>query len=103
MAFTLAQLGDSGPHSKFIEGFLRFQCPHCHNMRATVNPGNNLAHCFACSKNINNIDLMMVLGYDFRQAVRILARWLSQYKRPESTKSAEIPGIDLSKFKLNSR
>ncbi len=63
----------------FIEGFLRFECPHCHQLRATVNPKNNLAHCFCCQKNINNIDLMIAIGYDFKQAVHILEKWLQRY------------------------
>jgi predicted RNA-binding Zn-ribbon protein involved in translation (DUF1610 family) len=39
------------------EGYFRFLCPGCGEMLATVNPRNNLAHCFCCQKNINNIDL----------------------------------------------
>ncbi len=42
-------------------------------------PKDDLAHCFCCQKNINNIDLMMKLGYDFKQAINLLERWLSQY------------------------
>ena len=49
-------------------------------MRATVNPRNNLAHCFCCAKNLNNIDLLMTLDYDFRAAVALLERWLKQYQ-----------------------
>ena len=49
-------------------------------MRATVNPRNNLAHCFACQKNLNNIDLLMALDYDFLSAVTLLDRWLKQYQ-----------------------
>ncbi len=78
--FVLKQLDELAPFSKFIEGFLRFQCPHCRQLRATVNPKNNLAHCFCCQRNINNIDLMIELGYDFKQAVSILEEWLHQYK-----------------------
>jgi hypothetical protein len=43
------------------EGYFRFLCPHCGEMRATVNPRNNLAHRFCCKKNLNNIDLLMTL------------------------------------------
>jgi DNA primase len=49
-------------------------------MRATVNPRNNLSHCFACKHNLNNIDLLITLGYDFRSAVCILEGWLKEYQ-----------------------
>ena len=55
-----------GRLSKMSEGYFRFLCPRCGEMRATVNPRNNLAHCFCCQKNLNNIDLLITLGYDFR-------------------------------------
>ena len=55
-------------------------CPHCGEMRATVSPRNNLAHCFCCQKNLNNIDLLMTLDYDFRAAVTLLERWLHQHE-----------------------
>jgi len=84
--FVLKQLEEMAPFSKFIEGFIRFQCPHCNQIRATVNPKNNLAHCFCCLRNINNIDLMIELGYDFRQAVQLLQNWLYQYKSINSKK-----------------
>ena len=58
----------------------RFECPHCREMQATVNPRNNLANCFSCSKNLNNIDLLMTLGYDFRTTVAILERWLERHE-----------------------
>ena len=77
--FIFKQLNDVAPYSKFIEGFFRFQCPHCNELRATVNPKNNLAHCFCCQRNINNIDLMIELGYDFKQAVKILENLRHQY------------------------
>ena len=48
-------------------------------MLAYVNPRNNLAHCFACQKNFNNIDLLLALDYDFPSAVTLLERWLNQY------------------------
>ncbi len=77
--FVIKQLDKIAPYSKRIEGFLRFECPQCHEIRATVNPKNNLAHCFCCQRNINNIDLMIELGYDFKQAVNVLEKWLLQY------------------------
>jgi len=80
MPVTVKHLAEKGPISKMIEGYFRFECPFCHELRATVNPKNNLAHCFRCQKNLNNIDLMLSLGYDFKEAVRILKRWLRLYK-----------------------
>jgi DNA primase len=81
MRLTVTRLGRFGPISKQIEGYFRFQCPECNELRATVNPSNNLAHCFCCNKNFNNIDLMMLLGHDFLPAVGILENWLYQYRR----------------------
>ena len=52
-----------------------------HVLCATVNPRNNLAHCFSCSENFNNIDLMMIQGHDFLPAVEILKAWLAEYQR----------------------
>ena len=80
MPFTIAALGREGPPGKTIEGYFRFLCPHCGEMRATVNPRNNLAHCFACQNNLNNIDLLLTQGYDFLDAVAILKRLLDQYE-----------------------
>ena len=93
MRLTIASLGRDGPPSKISDGYFRFLCPHCGEMQATVNPRNNLAHCFACGKNLNNIDLLMTLGYDFRTAVAILERWLASHEArlPKTTprRSAE--------------
>lgn len=76
MAFTIRQLGDKAPYSKSVEGRFRFQCPHCRETLAVVNPQNNLAHCFGCGRNINNIDLLVAIGYDFRGAAALLQQWL---------------------------
>jgi len=70
MPVTIRFLGRDGPYGKISEGFFRFVCPYCHEIRATVNPKNNLAHCFCCQKNINNIDLLLSVGYDFLGAVK---------------------------------
>ena len=48
--------------------------------RGHVNPRNNLAHCFGCCKNLNNIDLLLTLGYDFKTAVSILTRMYEQHR-----------------------
>ncbi|HEY2784193.1 MAG TPA: hypothetical protein VGJ05_04385 [Fimbriiglobus sp.] len=86
MAVTIAALGREGPPSKIRDGRFTFLCPHCGEMLAYVNPNNNLAHCFACRQNLNNIDLLRVLGHDFRSAVALLERWLNQYqaRRPRN-------------------
>jgi DNA primase len=80
MPVVIAGLGPDGPPCKRSEGYFRFLCPHCGEMLATVNPRNNLAHCFGCQKNLNNIDLFMTLGYDFRTAVAVLERLLERYE-----------------------
>jgi DNA primase len=81
MKLTVQRLGNFGPIAKQSDGYFRFQCPNCKELRATVNPKNNLAHCFSCKKNFNNIDLMMILGHDFKPAYGILENWLLQYRR----------------------
>ena len=80
MPVTIAALGRDGPPSKRSEGYFRFVCTHCGEMQATVNPRNNLAHCFGCQKNLNNIDLLITLGYDFKTAVAVLQRLLKRYE-----------------------
>ena len=80
MPVVITALGRKGPPSKWSEDYFRFLCPECSEMRATVNPRNNLAHCFCCQKNFNNIDLLITHGYDFRPAVLILEAWLNQYE-----------------------
>ena len=86
MPVTIAALGRDGPPSKMSEGYYRFLCPNCGEMQATVNPRNNLAHCFHCNKNLNNIDLLITLGYDFRSAVALLERWLNEYEAKQAKK-----------------
>ena len=92
MPFTIACLGRDGPPSKMSGGHFRFLCPNCGDMQATVNPRNNLAHCFRCHKNLNNIDLLILLEYDFRSAVTLLEQWLTQYdadrKTPNTSRTA---------------
>src|SRR5262245_48910152 len=80
MPVTIAALGREGPPSKMSEGYFRFLCSHCGEMRATVNPRNNLAHCFTCKRNLNNIDLLMLLEYDFVAAVGVLERLLKEHE-----------------------
>jgi hypothetical protein len=91
MPVTIAALGRQGPPAKMSEGYFRFLCPHCGEMRATVNPRNNLAHCFSCQKNLNNIDLLLTLDYDFRAAVTLLERWLKQYQARLTSQPTPTP------------
>ena len=81
MKLTIGRLGNFGPIAKQSDGYFRFPCLNCRELRATVNPSNNLAHCFSCGKNFNSIDLMMIQGHDFLPAVGILENWLLQYQR----------------------
>jgi len=89
MKLTVVRLGRYGPLSKQVEGYFRFQCPSCEELRATINPRNNLAHCFSCGQNFNNIDLMMRQGYDFVPAVEILNGWLQQYLKDRARSKTE--------------
>ena len=80
MAATIAALGRDGPPSKIRDGRFCFLCPRCREMLAYVNPRNNLAHCFACHANFNNIDLLRAVGYRFTAAVARLECWLAQHE-----------------------
>ena len=98
MPFTFQQLGNQAPYAKTIEGRFRFVCPHCGDLNAVLNPRNNLAHCFNCQANINNIDILLALGYRFREAVETLQQYLRLYqseqaqpKRVESAAPASTP------------
>ena len=79
MRIALGKLGRQAPPSKEFEGYFRFPCPGCGELRCTVNPRNNLAHCFCCGRNFNNIDVLMSLDYDFLAAVELLEQWLRNH------------------------
>jgi hypothetical protein len=87
MKVTILRLGRQGPPSKDFAGFFRFLCPACGELRATVNPRINLAHCFCCGQNFNNIDLLIALGYDFLAAVEALEPWLRQHCERRTARS----------------
>lgn len=93
MRLTIVRLGRFGPIAKQSDGYFRFQCPDCSELRATVNPSNNLAHCFSCKNNFNNIDLLMKLGHDFVPAVGILENWLIQYRRDQGRPSPAAESV----------
>src|SRR5258706_16392950 len=102
MPVTITALGREGPPAKISEGYFRFLCPRCGEMRATVNPRNNLAHCFCCQKNLNNIDLLIQLDYDFLTAVALLTRWLTKTKPNEPENSCPIPRSTITPAQPNS-
>lgn len=84
MPFTFQQLGDQAPYAKTVEGRFRFVCPHCGDLNAVLNPRNNLAHCFNCRTHINNIDLLIALGYPFRASVVRLQQYLRLYRQEQA-------------------
>jgi hypothetical protein len=89
--FIIAALGRDGPPSKMRDGRFVFLCPKCDEMLAVVNPRNNLAHCFACASNFNNIDLLLALNHDFRSAVALLEDLLREYQsRRSKHKTSEV-------------
>lgn len=82
MHFVLEKLEDSiSIPYKESEGFIRFLCQNCNEMRATINPKNNLSHCFTCNKNLNNIDLLMANGHTFSGSIEILTFLWNEYKK----------------------
>lgn len=93
MKLTITRLGQHGPLSKQSDGYFRFQCPRCSELRATVNARNNLAHCFSCGENFNNIDLMIIQGHDFLPAVEILKGWLTEYQRDLGRSNTEAQSV----------
>lgn len=60
--------------------YVRFICPNCSQMQATVHPKNNLAHCFSCNQNFNNIDLFISRGYQFTESANILLHIWNDWK-----------------------
>jgi hypothetical protein len=88
---VIAALDRDGPPSKVRDGRFVFLCPSCGEMLVAVNPRNNLAHCFGCGKNLNNIDLLLSCEYDFRSAVAQLEDWLNQYLSKRSNSRATDP------------
>jgi DNA primase len=60
------------PHKR-REGRFVFLCPQCGEFLTAANPRTNLGRCFACERNFNPIDLVMVIqGVDFVTAVHYL-------------------------------
>lgn len=89
MHFVLEKLEDSiSIPYKESEGFIRFLCQNCNEMRATINPKNNLSHCFTCNKNLNNIDLLMANGHTFSGSIEILTFLWNEYKKRSQAEAA---------------
>jgi hypothetical protein len=61
--------------------------------RATVNSPNNLAHCFSCCENFNNIELTIIASHEFLTAVEILKIWLEEYERDLKRKNPETQPV----------
>ena len=58
---------------RVTQGCFRFLCPLCNGFNTAVNPKTNLARCFACEKNFNTIDLVMLIRQtDFVHSVKFL-------------------------------
>lgn len=58
---------------RMTESCFRFLCPLCNALDTAVNPKTNLARCFRCEKNLNTIDLVMLIRQaDFVQSVKFL-------------------------------
>jgi DNA primase len=88
---VIAALDRDGPPSKVRDGRFVFLCPACGEMLVAVNPRNNLAHCFGCGRNFNNIDLLLALDFDFRSAVAHLEVGLDQYRSQRSKRTTPDP------------
>ena len=59
------------------DGYFRFCCPICARFNTAVNSKTNLARCFDCKKNFNNIDIVMITqDCSFLEAVQILKFYL---------------------------
>jgi len=64
------------PH-KYSEHQFRYLCPLCSEFRTACHKTTNLARCFLCKKNFNNIDLLVTtLDLSFVQAVNTLIPYL---------------------------
>ena len=89
---VIAALDRDGPPSKVRDGRFVFLCPSCGEMLVAVNPRNNLAHCFGCGTNFNNIDLLLACDYDFRSAKHPMVGNPCSRSVFDPLKMSEIPG-----------
>lgn len=59
--------------SETVHGVFRFRCPLCAGCHTAIKPETNLSRCFDCQKNLNSIDLcMLVRRTDFVESVKFL-------------------------------
>lgn len=80
-------------HSFTENGIFRFRCSNCRTLSATVNSKNNLARCFSCCKNFNNIDLVIKeKNIKFKSAVDLLVKFQKNEhsNKKNTTKSGEV-------------
>ena len=65
--------------SKISEGFFRFLCPICNEFQTATKATTNLARCFLCERNLNTIDLVMIVQRkEFRESVMFLKKLLKR-------------------------
>jgi DNA primase len=58
---------------RVTRGCFRFMCPLCQGLNTAVNLKTNLARCFACEKNFNTIDMVMLIRQtDFVHSAKFL-------------------------------
>ena len=66
-----------GSECKEIEGYTRFVCPVCHEMRTSIHPEENLGRCFLCQRNFNPIELVMSgCKLAFVESVKLLQKYV---------------------------
>lgn len=76
---------------RVTQGCFRFMCPLCQGLNTAVNPKTNLARCFACEKNFNTIDLVMLIRQtDFVHSAKFLQSLL---QKDVSSPQPDIPQV----------
>lgn len=79
VAYVLEQI--CGNECKVIEGYTRFVCPECHEMRTSIHPKENLCRCFNCARNFNAIELVMTsLNLPFVESVKVLQKHILKFQ-----------------------
>ncbi len=64
---------------------LRFVCPDCKSLDASLHPTVNMGRCFACRRNYNTIDLVMSQRKcGFKTAVEWLRALRDILRKPDS-------------------
>jgi predicted RNA-binding Zn-ribbon protein involved in translation (DUF1610 family) len=81
---------------KQSEGFFRFLCPICGEFQTATMKKTNLARCFRCKKNFNNIDMVMLCKkIGFVQSAKYLSTFLQDFARDMTNNS----NCDSNRFK----